>query len=396
MLIKPTQKAINKCLEIIKNNKVPSYNDFDPTDIPNQETISALSSFIRTQQIINFDMSDIDIPYEEYMLGELVPGQFTAWTDNIKWPQSIIQTINPEKMLNDAKHPVEMDSLHNSGFTGENIGIAIIDQRLNCKHPEYAQRIKHYEEFGIWPKNEPDYHGSLVTGCAVGKNTGTAPGADLYYFAANNWVIQNKFLSGTEMITGIPLKPGHRKYINQAIRRVLEINKTLPENRKIRFLSCSWGQENDQFAEETYKLFAECEREGIMVIGGALVRNNGVKYIRCDKRFAIKAIDAIGIPTNGKTTPFYRGGYYYTRNGGASSTFPYLAGVYACACQGNALFFTRPNWQDELEKMLQTTAIEHPVGGKMINPFGIRNRVSEIVKQMKMDLMIQKATTRHE
>ena len=399
MQVKPTQKLIDICLKHIKNNTAPSYNDFDPKDRPNPETIDALLLLIKGQKITNLDMSDIDIPYEEYMLGELTPGKLIAWTDNVKWPQSVVENINPEKMLNDAKHPDEMDALHSNGFTGKNIGIAIIDQRLNCEHPEYVDRIKHYEKVGIWPSSDKDisdYHGSLVAGCSVGRNTGTAPDADLYYFAANNWVIQNKFLSGAEKITGTPLKPGHRKYINQAIRRVLEINKTLPENKKIRFLSCSWGGADDQFADETYKLFAECEQNGIMVIGGAFFRENMTERIPCDKRFAIKNKNFIGIPTNGKTTPFHMGGYYYTRNGGTSSTFPYLAGVYACACQGNELFFTRPNWQDELDEMLKTTAIEHPVGGKIINPSGIRNRVSEIVKQMEIDLIKQQATTQHD
>ena len=398
-LIKPTQRAIDKCLEIIKNNTLPTYEDFVPEDIPDNKTIEVLALLIKTQKITDLDMSEIDIPYEEYMLGELTPGKLTAWTDNVKWPKSVVETINPEKMLNDAKHPNGMNALHTNGFTGKNIGIAIIDQRLNCEHPEYADRIKHYEKVGVWPssdKDTSDYHGSLVAGCSVGKNTGTAPDADLYYFAANNWVIQNKFLSGAEKITGENLKPGHRKYINQAIRRVLEINKTLPENKKIRFLSCSWGSPTDQFVDETYKLFAECEREGIMVIGGAFFRNNMTDYIPCDKRFPIKSKDAVGIPTNGKTTPFYKGGYYYTRDGGSSSTFPYLAGVYACACQGNELFFKRPGWQDELEEILKSTAIEHPKGGKMINPTGIRNHVCEIVKQMEMDLIKQQATTQHD
>ncbi|MBE6461875.1 MAG: hypothetical protein E7006_03480, partial [Alphaproteobacteria bacterium] len=191
MQVKPTQKFIDICLEHIKNNTAPSYNDFDPKDIPNLETIDALLLLIKGQKITNLDMSDIDIPYEEYMLGELTPGKLIAWTDNVKWPQSVVETINPEKMLNDAKHPDEMDALHSNGFTGKNIGIAIIDQRLNCEHPEYADRIKHYETVGIWPngdKDTSDYHGSLVAGCSVGKTTGTAPGADLYYFAANNWV----------------------------------------------------------------------------------------------------------------------------------------------------------------------------------------------------------------
>ena len=37
-----------------------------------------------------------------------------------------------------------------------------------------------------------------------------------------------------------------------------------------------------------------------------------------------------------------------------------------------------------------------PNGNYMINPSGIRGRVSEIVKQMEMDLIKQRATTQHE
>ena len=37
-----------------------------------------------------------------------------------------------------------------------------------------------------------------------------------------------------------------------------------------------------------------------------------------------------------------------------------------------------------------------PDGNYMINPSGIRGRVSEIVKQMEMDLIKQRATIQHE
>lgn len=45
---------------------------------------------------------------------------------------------------------------------------------------------------------------------------------------------------------------------------------------------------------------------------------------------------------------------------------------------------------------MKSTATQTPDGNYMINPSGIRGRVSEIVKQMEMDLIIQKATTQHE
>ena len=86
----------------------------------------------------------------------------------------------------------------------------------------------------------------------------------------------------------------------------------------------------------------------------------------------------IGIPTNGKTTPFWQGGYYYTRQGGTSSTFPYIAGILACATQGNELFFTRKNWPDELRNIIKQTATNSPEHGLAINPDGIAETVTQI------------------
>ncbi len=57
---------------------------------------------------------------------------------------------------------------------------------------------------------------------------------------------------------------------------------------------------------------------------------------------------------------------------------------------------TRPDWQSELNDILKSTATQTPDGNYIINPSGIRGRVSEIVKQMEMDLIKQRATTQHD
>ncbi|MBD5389249.1 hypothetical protein HDR63_03265, partial [bacterium] len=212
---------------------------------------------------------------------------------------------------------------------------------------------------------------------------------DLYYFAANNWPPVNRWMGAISKLTGIGLQDLHRKYYNMAIRRLLKVNKSLPDNQKIRFLSCSWGGRNDQFRAETDALFDECERNGIMVLGGSYYHTFDVTRA-CDKRFAMPT-DRIGVPVNGKTTPCYRGGYYYTRQGGASSTFPYLAGVFACALQGNQIFCTRPTWQDDLMRLVRDTAQPHPQGGLIINPTGIVDAVTQIARDMEMNLMKQQS-----
>lgn len=338
------------------------------------------------KRVHHVDLSGLDLSKEKDMFTGPLPKYYvspedakqlkivTDWTTDVIWPAAdkLPHDFNPIQELESAKIPTDTINLHKSGKTGKDISIAIIDQRLNCEHPEYASNIKHYSVLGPWDKNEIDYHGSLVSGCAVGHTTGTAPDANLYYFAA-------------PMIVDGELD---RKYINEAIRQLLEINKTLPENKKIRFLSCSWGGIKDKGADESKALFDECEKNGIMVIGGAYKEMS--TYVPYDKRYKNKT-NCIGIPTNGKTTPFWQGGYYYTRQGGQSSTFPYIAGILACATQGNALFFTRQNWPDELRNIIKQTATNSPEHGLAINPDGIAETVTQITKEMEKQVIINKS-----
>ena len=343
------------------------------------------------RKIHHVDLSELDLREHTDMFVGQLDGYTSAqdaeqqhivlsWTDDVIWPSpdKMPKDFDPQKILEGAKRPYGMSTIHKSGATGQGIGIAIIDQRLYAEHPEYVARIKHNEYIGGFSKrNDIDYHPSLVCGCAVGRTTGSAPDADLYFFTANN---HEKTESGKFELS--------RKYSIIALKRILELNKTLPENKKIRFVSCSWGSQTDLHEQECRALFDECERNGIMVLGGGYKHN---KFSSCDKSYSITT-GYVGIPTDGKTTPFWRGGYYYTRQGGSSSTFPYLAGVFACACQDNQIFFTRPKWQDELIQILQDTAIESEHGGKMINPMGIRERVSQIAREMELQLVQQKRT----
>ena len=338
------------------------------------------------KRVHHVDLSGLDLSKEKDMFTGPLPKYYvspeeakklkivTNWTTDVIWPTAdkLPHNFNPIQELESAKTPTDTINLHKSGKTGKGISIAIIDQRLNREHPEYASNIKHYSVFGPWDKNGIDYHGSLVSGCAVGHTTGTAPDANLYYFAAPMIVDGER----------------DRKYINEAIRQLLEINKTLPENKKIRFLSCSWGRITDKGADESKALFDECEKNGIMVIGGAYKEmSTDIPY---DKRYKNKT-NLIGIPTNGKTTPFWQGGYYYTRQGGTSSTFPYIAGILACATQGNELFFTRKNWPDELRDIIKQTATNSPEHGLAINPDGIAETVTQITKEMEKQVIINKS-----
>ncbi len=348
------------------------------------------------RRVHHADLSNLDLSdHPELFTGALPKTFMTAadasksgiildWTDDVTWPSAdkLPRGINPSQILESAKHPTEMTGLHARGKTGRGISIAIIDQGLNTTHPEYADNIAHYEviDTPFLSQHRIEYHGSLVAGCAVGHETGTAPNAKLYYFAAPG---RDKTDDGKYIPS--------RKYYIAAIRKILDINKRLPENQKIRFLSCSWGTKSDILCSECDEMFAECERNGIMVIGGAY---HNLGTFPCDKRYQNKT-NYVGIPTDGKTTSFWRGGYKYTRQGGSSSTFPYLAGVYACALQDNQIFCTRPNWITEINDIMQRTATESENGGKIINPVAIVDAVSQIAREMEAQI-IKQQSTQHE
>jgi subtilisin family serine protease len=86
------------------------------------------------------------------------------------------------------KNPgLDIRQLHEQGITGRGVGIAIIDQTLLVDHQEYVNQLRLYEEGsdiqGGWLQTQ--MHGPAVASIAVGKTTGVAPEADLFYIATS-------------------------------------------------------------------------------------------------------------------------------------------------------------------------------------------------------------------
>ncbi|MCL2758565.1 MAG: S8 family serine peptidase [Alphaproteobacteria bacterium] len=350
----------------------------------------------RSRKLVGVDVRDIDLrEADERLIGPVAnPQEFWGdnsvyiggWTDDVKWPDAskMPPFFAPALMLEAAKKPeFGVPELHEQGIDGRGIGIAIIDHRLNLEHPEYKDKIKHYEVIeNKWDKNGVDYHGSLVVGCAAGENTGTAPGADIYYIAAENWPDKDG-------------DPSTMERFNMAIRKIIDINKNLPPEKKIRFLSCSWGGDAHLFAKETEELFDLAEQNGIMVLGGGHRGRTGDGYIFFNPKYKFEnEYGMVGIPTDGKTNPWFLGGYAYDRMGGASSMFPYLAGVFAMALQGNMAFCNQPDWQSKLMEIMKNTAQSDEKGGKgkIINPAGIVKEVARRAREIELEMIKQQKT----
>lgn len=326
-----------------------------------------------------------------------------GWTTNVIWPSpdKMPDGFNPMEIMERAKRPNT-----NAGATGRGINIAVIDNMLDTTNPEYAGQIKYFEGAIDGQQLPPNKHASMVVGHIAGQHTGMAPDANIYFFTKRTYPDRKKF----------------DQEICKVLQNVIKFNNEQTPENKIHILSCSWGARK-KYSPQVYELFDQLEASGVKIIlcgsddmtadytmsmrdfipcnnpnmtdvqpdvqaaGQEMLDNWAIKYTP-DK--------IVGIPTNMRTTPMGADGWQYNITGGESSAAPYIAGVYAAALSGNQLFMTRPDWQSELNDILKSTATQTPDGNYMITPSGIRGRVSEIVKQMEMDLIKQRATIQHE
>ena len=326
-----------------------------------------------------------------------------GWTTNVIWPSpdKMPDGFNPMEIMERAKRPNT-----NAGATGRGINIAVIDNMLDTTNPEYAGQIKYFEGAIDGQQLPPNKHASMVVGHIAGQHTGMAPDANIYFFTKRTYPDRKKF----------------DQEICKVLQNVIRFNNAQTPENKIHILSCSWGARK-KYSPQVYELFDQLEASGVKIIlcgsddmtadytmsmrDFIPCNNPNMTDVQPDVQAAVQEMldnwaikytpdKIVGIPTNMRTTPMGADGWQYNITGGESSAAPYIAGVYAAALSGNQLFMTRPDWQSKLNDILKSTATQTPDGNYMINPSGIRGRVSEIVKQMEMDLIKQRATIQHE
>ncbi len=364
---------------------------------------------IKNEHTLDYhDLSALDLREHkdlfDYAPTESMPRSgIRGWTTNVIWPSpdKMPDGFNPMEIMERAKRPNT-----NAGATGRGINIAVIDNMLDTTNPEYAGQIKYFEGAIDGQQLPPNKHASMVVGHIAGQHTGMAPDANIYFFTKRTYPDRKKF----------------DQEICKVLQNVIKFNNEQTPENKIHILSCSWGARK-KYSPQVYELFDQLEASGVKIIlcgSDDMTADYTMSmrdFIPCNNpnmtdvqpdvqaagqemldSWAIKYTPdkIVGIPTNMRTTPMGADGWQYNITGGESSAAPYIAGVYAAALSGNQLFMTRPDWQSEMNDILKSTATQTPDGNYMINPSGIRGRVSEIVKQMEMDLIKQRATIQHE
>lgn len=155
----------------------------------------------------------------------------------------------------------EVRRLHAQGITGRHIGVAVTDSFLLTEHQEYRDRLRWYDEVDGRPDDPAGWHGTAVASIAIGQTVGVAPEAELYFIGLGlNWARQplgNWFVAARRAVHA-----GQHQAI--AIRRILEINRRLEPDRKIRVISMSigWGP---SWLSQTAAAVEEARRAGIFV-----------------------------------------------------------------------------------------------------------------------------------
>jgi len=339
----------------------------------------------------SYDLSELNL---RNSFDDLMHADFD---DNTIWPEAsrMPRQFDYKKIMELGKNPgLGVRKLHEKGITGRGVGIAIIDQKLLKNHQEYADRIKSYEEINVGSQEGPTMHGAAVASIAVGRNVGVAPEADLYYIASRtgDYGEGNKF---TWNFT----------YYAQAINRILEINKDLPVDKKIRVIALQIGWSSGRKGyDEIMQAAQRAKSAGMLVISSSVEEVHGFKFHGLGRlpltdpdrfvsfepgAFWVKQFynrrnaeqkDRLLVPMDSRTTANFTGpdDYVFYREGGWSWSIPYIAGVYALAAQVDPNITPERFWQTALDTGRTITIRQDGAVaslGPIIDPTSLINRL---------------------
>jgi hypothetical protein len=339
----------------------------------------------------SYNLSELDLSksYDDLM--------YATFDSQTIWPPAgrMPQNYDWQQIMELGKNPgLGIRQLHALNITGQGVGIAIIDQTLLVDHQEYGQQLRLYEEASDIQDGwlEPQMHGPAVASIAVGKTTGVAPGADLYYIA-------------TAMCSSGSYLSNDYSCLAQSVYRILDINKLLPPDRKIRVISISvgWGPDSTGYAEITAAT-KEAKDAGMLVICSSVEAVHGFKFHALGRAPLADPdqfesyepglwwakqyyegepfSDRLLVPMDSRTTAGPDGidEYVFYRQGGWSWSIPYIAGAYALAAQVKPSITPDEFWKLALQTG-RTIELKH--GGRSFQLGPILDPISLVAELQK-------------
>lgn len=305
-----------------------------------QDGIQPYADFYSESMPKNADISDN--PALAYSL---------IFSDRTEFSSNMPASYDPKALMEWGKAPgLNVDVLHQLGYTGKGAVIAYIDQPIS-DHPEYSDCSYHNTNN---TDRQRSMHGYAVMSMLAGKEIGTAPDAEVYFYGYASW-------------------HEDQAYLADCFYQIIEQNKSLPEGEKITMVGLSTNildyVANVQALRDAVKA---CEEAGIMVwfcgeyAAAAFTpfsdRNNYDNVIR-DGLYGNLTPDLVHVPAGSRTSATgEHGKYIYWGSGGLSWTMPYVLGIYAIVAEIDPSLT-----QDDLRKMIVETAYAKD-GMKIINP----------------------------
>lgn len=290
--------------------------------------------------------------YGEYRLGSVLENRDISdnpalaysltYLDTTRFPDTMPAAYDPEALLEWGKNPgLNVDVLHALGYTGKGAVIAYVDQPAG-EHPEYTGENLHYTNN---TDTEYSMHGPGVLSLLMGDTIGTAPEAEVYYYAHAAWEMDQATNA-------------------ECLYQLIEQNKSLPEGKKITMVGFSDNITTDKTnIQEIRDAVKACEEAGIMVwfcgeYGAASFlpltdKDNFSNVIR--DYWYTGTPELVFVPTAGRTFASLdeTARYSYTYNGGLSWAMPYVLGIYAIVHEIDPSLT-----QADLKKMVVDTAYE--------------------------------------
>ncbi len=325
----------------------------------------------------------------------------TVWPVPERMPAGFV----PTEVLETGKNPgLSLRSLHAKSITGKGVGVAIVDQALLTEHMEYADRLRWYEELPGYPSPAQE-HGPAVASIALGKTVGVAPEADLYFISGCSTGFSTFWAAGHDYA--------------QSIRRIIQINKNLPANRKIRVISMSVGWlPSTPGYEDVSRAVREAEAAGMMFVNAGYATGlpkftylSGLgREITADpddfhsygpglwwaNSFYTGGFHNTGLrtyqgyqfttllfPMDSRTTASETGAndYTFNRGGGQSWVVPYIAGLYALAAQVDPSITPEQFWQ----VVIQTGEILTVEHDEQVYTLGMAVNPERLIERLKQE-----------
>jgi hypothetical protein len=313
---------------------------------------------------LEVDLRSYDLTYADLSgrLDDLLRADFDTLT---RWPYILPEGFEPKKIMNLGKNPgLGISKLHDEGIVGNGVGIALICGPLLANHKEFENCLVYYNSDG-GPGLTATVEGCYAASILCGKTTGVAPGAHVYCFtsksvtndpgdsSSNTWFLI-KALESVVQLNGLDEKDaGEPEKEDAGQKRSLQI--------KIVCIS-SAGLDMSFEDSDVKELLETLKSNGVFIVSASLydIYGGGFDFNGLGRnplgdpddyssylpgrmwensfysfdRYS-RAIKTLLVPADGRTAASPTGirDYAYYSAMDKSGAVPYIAGLYALACQ---------------------------------------------------------------